>query len=113
MANEPDPVATQPVPPEGPVVDIDPLLAATLSPEALAHRKASLADWSEYVAVQDIVHPPNVLAYAEGSPVPATNVARWKYDELGYVARRTSAAGKEALARVAARSPSAQVTPGS
>lgn len=106
MANEPDPVATQPVPPEG-TVDIDPLLAATLTPEALAHRKALAQDWGQYVAVADIVHPGGVLAYAEGMPVPASNVARWKYDEMGLVGKRTSKEGKAALERLAARSPSA------
>jgi hypothetical protein len=107
MANDPAPAAPQPTAPEGPVADIDPLLAATLSPEALAHRKEQLADWGEWVAVQDIVHPPNVLAYAAGSPVPASNVAKWKYDEMGLVAKRSSKDGKLALADVAAKSPSA------
>lgn len=106
MANEPAPAAPQPTAPEGPVVEIDPLLAATLSPEALAHRKEQIADWNEWVAVQDIVHPPNVLAYAAGSPVPASNVAKWKYDEMGLVAQRTSKDGKAAVAAAAAQSPS-------
>jgi hypothetical protein len=108
---ESDPVATQPVPPQGAVEGIDPHLAAVLSPEALNHRKALAADWSEYVAVTDIPYG-NVLAYRAGVPVPARNVKRWQFDQLGLVAKRSTKAGEAALAARAAESPSAVKAPG-
>jgi hypothetical protein len=114
MANTPQ-AATETAPAEstpgsGPVA-IDPHLAAVLSPEALKVRQDLLDDWSQWVAVVDIPYG-NVLAYAAGDAVPASNVKRWQYDQQGLVAKRTTKAGQEALDRRAGQSPSAIKAPG-
>lgn len=99
------------VAPAGGTVAVDPHLAAVLTPEALKARQDLLDDWSQYVAVVDIPYG-NVLAYAAGDPVPATNVKRWLYDQQGLVAKRSTKAGQAALDARAAQSPSAIKAPG-
>lgn len=103
MADVKETPATEPVSPGGGTVAIDPHLAAILSPEELKARQALLDDWSQYVALADIPYG-NVFAYRAGDAVPASNVRRWKYDEQGFVAKRTSREGKAALEALAARS---------
>jgi hypothetical protein len=109
----PDPVATQPNQPAevAGFAVTDPAILALMSPEARKSQEDLIKDWSEYVAVTDIPHG-GVLAYAAGAPVPASNVKRWKYDELGFVAKRSSAAGKAAIEAHAPRTPSTVNAPG-
>jgi hypothetical protein len=106
-----DQPAAAEVSPAGGVAAVDPHLAAVLSPEALKARQDLLDDWSQFVAVTDIPFG-NVLAYAAGDPVPASNVRRWKYDDQGLVAKRSTKEGKAALDARAATSPSAVKAPG-
>lgn len=85
--------------------------AATLTPEAEAYRKALEDDWTTWVAAADIPYG-NVLAYAKGAPVPASNVARWRYDDQGLVEKRTSKAGQALLEEAGPRTPATVKAPG-
>lgn len=89
----------------------DPGILSLMSPEARKAQEDLTKDWSEYVAITDIPHG-GVLAYAVGAPVPASNVKRWQYDKLGFVAKRTSSEGKQAIQAGAPRTPSTMKAPG-
>jgi hypothetical protein len=54
--------------------------------EAEARRQEQIKEYGTYVAVVDISHG-NAVAYRAGHPVPISNVERWGYDKLGYVAK--------------------------
>lgn len=55
-----------------------------VTPEQAAFVAAQVAEYGQWVAVQPIRHG-SALAYLPGDPVPASNVARHKYDEVGLV----------------------------
>lgn len=52
-----------------------------LADQILAQQK----EYGQYVAAHQIFAPNGALAYNEGDAVPADNVKRLKYDELGWV----------------------------
>lgn len=86
-----------------PGIENDPHAART-SQDLLAveeRRRAREAEYSRWVAVQDIPWG-NVKAFLPGMPVPASTVERYKWDELGLVAERTSAEGRAVLERTGA-----------
>ena len=56
------------------------------------------AEWSQFVAVQDIYHN-GVLAARVGDPIPASNVSAHGYDEAGLVAKTTTKAAKAAISK--------------
>lgn len=63
-----------------PFPGLDPVLVAA-GAAAIAEQTA---EYSRWVANQDIFVG-NALAYRTGDPVPASNVARFGYDQLGMV----------------------------
>lgn len=88
--------------PQDKMANADPLVgvAETVnrSPRtAEEQRRAVEKEYSEYVAIQDITHD-GARAYNVGDAVPAANVERWGYLDLGLVARRTTKAATEAKA---------------
>lgn len=105
------PAATAPGPETAEDVQVDPGLASLLRPEALKARQELLKDWTQFVAADDIMHG-GVLAYAKGSPVPASNVKRWQYDKAKLVVKRDSAEGKRLLEEAVPRTPATAVAPG-
>jgi hypothetical protein len=76
--------------------------AAPVAPQPKTAEEAIAAADKEYgawVATQQI-YVGTALAYNEGDPVPASNVARHGYDKAGLAARRSTNEGKAALQRV-------------
>lgn len=67
-----------------------------LTADALARRAEQIKEYETYVAATDI-YVGVALAYNQGDPVPASNVARHMYDHAGLVVKRDSAAGRKAL----------------
>jgi hypothetical protein len=65
---------------------------------ALAHMEAIRREYSEYVATQNIVVWGG-LAAVPGDELPTSTVTRFKWDEMGLAAKRTSKAGREVLER--------------
>ncbi|MEV7264709.1 hypothetical protein AB0N38_14265 [Micromonospora aurantiaca] len=83
-----------------PGIEHDPT-APQVNPDLLAVeelRKAREAEYSVWVAVQNIPWG-TVLAATPGMAVPVSTVERLKWDQLGYVVKRTSTAGREVLER--------------
>lgn len=58
--------------------------AEELSPPSVAYIAAQVLEYGQFVAAEDI-SVGYALAYRKGDPVPASNVALHKYDELGLV----------------------------
>ncbi|MEU2699583.1 hypothetical protein [Micromonospora aurantiaca (nom. illeg.)] len=86
-----------------PGIEHDPT-APQVNPDLLAVeelRKAREAEYSVWVAVQNIPWG-TVLAATPGMAVPASTVERLKWDQSGYVVKRTSKAGREVLERTGA-----------
>lgn len=71
--------------------------ASGLPPEMFEAEQARIDEYAVWVAVQDIDYG-GVRAYNLGDAVPNANVDELKYDELGWVAKRTTKAGKAAIA---------------
>lgn len=67
--------------------------------DVVAAEQAQIDEWSEWVAVQPIDYG-GVRALNIGDAVPKANVEKYKYDELGWVAKRSTKAGKAAVASV-------------
>lgn len=69
-------------PAEAPTVaeDVSPI-TSELADQILAQQK----EYGQYVAAHQIFAPNGALAYNEGDAVPADNVKRLKYVELGWV----------------------------
>lgn len=111
MADSTPKTSAEGIPLESSTAGLDPGLAAALSPEALKVREDLLKDWTQYVAVTAIPHG-GVIAYPPGAPVPASNVKRWQYDKLGFVAKRESAEGKAAIRAAVPITPSTVKAPG-
>jgi hypothetical protein len=76
------------------VVETTPAAVAT----AEERRAAVQEEYSTWVAAGPIDHD-GVRAYNTGDPVPASNVAAHKYDEQGWVVKRSTKAGGEAIAQ--------------
>jgi hypothetical protein len=77
------------------------------NPDLLAvedRRAARLQDYSKYVAAGPIPWG-TVLAHVKGDPVPASNVERWKWDELGLVVKRSSKEGRAILEETGTATP--------
>ncbi|MGH3659604.1 MAG: hypothetical protein ACRDUA_23390 [Micromonosporaceae bacterium] len=66
-------------------------------PPGVAEAKAEQAEeWGQWVATQQIFYG-GALAANVGDSVPAANVKQYRYDQLGWVAKRgTKAAGEAA-----------------
>jgi hypothetical protein len=69
-----------------------------------ARRKEREEEFGEWVAVQPIPWG-TVLAATPGTPIDRDRVNRLKWDELGLVARRDSAQGREVLRRTGTATP--------
>jgi hypothetical protein len=85
-----------------PGIENDQALLASMDPDFTAvdeRRKEREEEFSEWVAVQPIPWG-HVLAATPGTPIDKDRVRRLKWDELGLVARRDSAEGREVLKRV-------------
>lgn len=72
-------------------------LASGQPPEVTAAIEEREKEWGTWVAVQSIYFG-GALAANVGDALPNANVEQYKYDQLGWVAKRTSKAGKDALA---------------
>jgi hypothetical protein len=70
--------------------------ASGLSEDVLADRDARYDEYKDYVATQPIDFG-GARAYNVGDAVPKSNVEQYRYDDLGWVAKRSTKAGKEAL----------------
>lgn len=73
------------------------LQASGLSEDVIAEREARFAEYADFVAVQPIDFG-GVRAYNEGDAVPNSNVERYRYHDLDWVAKRNTKAGKQAVA---------------
>jgi hypothetical protein len=71
--------------------------ASGLPPELLAEQQARHDEYKDYVAVQPIDFG-GARAYNEGDAVPNSNVEKYRYHDLGWVAKRTTKEGKKARA---------------
>jgi hypothetical protein len=89
----------------------DPGFLATLSPEARQLLEDQAKDYAQYIADGPIYHQ-GVLAYPDGAPVPASNVKRWQYDQLGMVAKVGTRAAERVIERSTVISPSTIKAPG-
>ena len=67
--------------------------------EVAARRKEQESEYGTYVALTPITFN-GALAYNPGDPVPASNVARFKYDDQGLVAKVTTKAAADVVTRV-------------
>lgn len=76
------------------------LAASGLPPELQEAEQAQIDEWGEWVATQDIYFG-GVRALNKGDAVPKSNVELYKYDQLGWVARRTTKAAAQALTEAA------------
>lgn len=72
------------------------LQAQGLPPVVLERAKEREEEWGTWVATQDI-HYGGVLAVREGMAVPKANVELYHYDQLGWVAKRSTKAGQAAV----------------
>lgn len=70
--------------------------ASGLDPAVVADRAERVAEYADFVAVEPIDYG-GVRAYNVGDAVPKSNVEKFKYDDLKWVAKRTSKEGKAAL----------------
>ena len=71
--------------------------AQGIPPAVLEQQKAVAEEWGTWVATQDIFFN-GALAVPKGDSVPKANVEAYRYDELGWVARRDTKAAKAATA---------------
>lgn len=85
-------MATQNTPETEPRVTVTPAVPATAEDAVAAQRK----EYGQYVAKEPIHHG-YALAYNAGDPVPASNVAQHKYEELGLVVKTGSKAHQDLL----------------
>lgn len=68
-------------------------IAHGVPPELAERHAAHLKEWGTWVATQDIPYG-GVMAYRAGDAVPAANVEKHHYDQLGWVARRDTKAAQ-------------------
>lgn len=74
--------------------------AQGIPPEVLEQHAERREEWTTWVATQDINFG-GVLAYRTGDSVPAANVEKYRYDDLGWAARRDTKAAEEAADQAA------------
>jgi len=72
----------------------------TTPEEVSAFAEAQQAEYGTWFAVSAISHNGSP-AYNIGDPVPVSNVAKYKYDEQGLVAKVGSKAGQDIIAALA------------
>jgi hypothetical protein len=67
-----------------------PTVAEAVTEELADQILAQQKEYSQYVAKDKIFAPNGALAYNKGDAVPASNVSKLKYDELGWVVKTGS-----------------------